>query len=353
MRVSIGCAACVACVACAPRSGALSRCTDPPVPSAITVAQRVPDRQEISIGPLVFEVTIARTAQLFYFVDQICRWSPHSHEQYARWADQQHLLGDREGRLLEVHKRLRVAYGGWGALDQAFASTRTIREAASVAAAAGPLSKADADAEVRVLESFEPLLAPVIDEGQSRLAAFRHEIGEQATALGRVLADIQTFAETYTASPIPLFLVVDPVAGTGGGGYNGGIAWVEVGDVASAIGTLSHEAVHVVLRERRPDIGASAAACGEGLDDETLNEGITYAVFPGMAYDGRHDPLAEDVEVARRRGRPATDPYVRDRRLGLALRPLLAATLASKSTLKSFFPKACAAWRSVAAEAWP
>jgi hypothetical protein len=204
-----------------------------------------------------------------------------------------------------------------------------------------------------VLESFEPLLAHMLDEGQPRLEAFRDLIEQRALGLGRVLGDLQAFAETYTPLPVPLFLVVDPVSHTGGGGYNGGVAWVEVSDTDSASGVLTHEAIHVVMRDRRGDIAASAAACGNGLDSETLNEGLDYAVSPGMLHDGNGDPLGEAVNAARKRGLPATDPYVRDQRLGLAVRPLMEAALARRDNLTSLLPKACEAWRSVVAEAWP
>jgi hypothetical protein len=293
------------------------------------------------------------TAQVFYFVDQISQWEPHYHKQYARWADEQHLVGRRERSLLDAHKRLRSTSGGWGALEQAFASPLSIREAAARAVALGLLTQADAEQEQAVLEAFEPLLARTIDQGQSRLEAFRALLVERGPTLGRVLSDVQALAETYTPQSIPLLLVTNPVGHTGGGGYNGGIVWVEVNDALGAIDTLTHEAIHVALLDRYGDIRATAAACGEGLDEETLNEAIAYAISPGLMHEGSVDRLGEAVEAARRRGQPATNQLVRDHRLGLALRPLVESTLARKDKLNRVLSGACGVWRGVAAEAWP
>jgi hypothetical protein len=302
---------------------------------------------------VTFEVSTARTAQVFYFVDQLSLWQPHAHKQFARWADEQHLIGDRERELLELHKRLRAKTRGWGALDKAFASPLEVRDAATRATSEGIVDATDAEQERAVLEAFSPLLAPTLDAGQPRLDALLAAIKERGAAFAGVLTDVQTFAGTYTPVPIPLFLVFDPVPHTGGGGYNGGVAWCEVAEVPSALQTLAHEALHVILRDRLHDIASAATSCGDGLGGETLNEGIDYAIAPGIIHDGNDDPLASAVDSARRQGKPATDMYLRYQRLGLALRPILAAALSHKETLQSFLPRACEAWKSMTAEPWP
>ena len=147
--------------------------------------------------------------------------------------------------------------------------------------------------------------------------------------------------------------MTNPVGRSGGGGYNGGNAWVEVNNTLEAIDTFTHEAIHVVLRDRVRDIRATATACGAGLDRETLNEGLDYAISPGMFHEGNGDPLGEAVDAARRRGQAATDQLVRDQRFGLALRPLLESALGRKEKLSAILPKACDAWRGVLAEPWP
>jgi hypothetical protein len=354
--VGISIVACVAFVACArpERAQSLSApASASPIREPSDAGQPFVDQRPVSLGPVTFQVTISRTAQVFYFVDQMSMWERHYHKQYAHWADERHLVGPGERSLLETHKRLRSTSGGWGALDQAFASPLSIRDAASRASTSGVLTQADAEQERTVLETFEPLLSLSIDEGQARLEAFRDLIVARAPGLGRVFTDLQAFAETYSPLPIPLFLVSDPVPHTGGGGYNGGIAWVEVSDAGDPLGVLTHEAIHVVLRDRGRDIRSTATVCGNGLDRETLNEGIVHAISPGIVHDGGGDPLGDAVDAARKRGQPATDQLVRDQRLALALRPLVESALARKDKLGAVLTQACDVWRGVVAEAWP
>jgi hypothetical protein len=346
--------ACLASIACArPERRQSVPATMMQISGPSDAGQEFVEQRSIALGPLTFQVTLSRTAQVFYFVDQMSLWGPHCHKQYARWADEQHLVGPAERSRLEAHKRLRSTTGGWGVLDQAFASPLSIRDATSRAVAVGLLTQADAEQERAVLETFEPNFSHTIDGGQARLEAFRDLIVERSPALGGVLSDLQAFAETYSPLPVSLFLVTDPVEHTGGGGYNGGIAWVEVNDLADALGVFEHEAIHVVLRDRDRDIRATATACGDGLDRETLNEGLDYAISPGILHEGSRDPLGETVDAARKHGQPATDPLVRDRRLGLALRPIVESALARKDKLGAVLMKACDVWRGVVAETWP
>ena len=354
MRRVLACFLCLSCLACAASARAPESIAVAPSASVAAAPPPAASAPEtIALGPVTLDLSIARTAQVFYFVDQLSIWSPHAHRQYVRWADEQHLVGDRERALLETHKRLRLANGSWGPFDRAFASRLSIADAATRAAADGLVSAKDADDERAILEAFQPLLARTLDEGQPRLEAFRDRLKERAPTIGRVLGDVQAMMETYTPTPIPLFIVYDPVPHTGGGGYNGGVAWVEVSDTDSAMSTLMHEAIHVVMRDREPQIAAGAASCGNGLDAETLNEGFDYAISPGIIHDENRDPLAASLDDARKRGKPATDLYVRYQRLGLAIRPLLESTLSTKAKLASLLPKACDAWRQLSSEPWP
>ena len=197
--------------------------------------------QRIVVGPLTFDVTIARTAQVFYLVDQISNWTVHTHTQYAHWAEEQRILGDRERSLLEQHKHLREATRGYGPLESAFVSTLSIAAAADRARLDGILSAEDARTEASVLQGFEPIVKRYLDDAQPRLEAFCDRLKEQANTIGPFLSDVQAFAGTYTPLPIPLFVAFSPTPG--GGGYNGGIAWVEVGDSYSALDTFMQRPV--------------------------------------------------------------------------------------------------------------
>jgi hypothetical protein len=64
---------------------------------------------------------------------------------------------------------------------------------------------------------------------------------------------------------------------------------------------------------------------------------------------GGGDPLADGVARDLAAHRTLRSAAVRDARLGLALRPLLAAALDGDDRLASFLPKACDAWQAVVA----
>ena len=83
------------------------------------------------------------------------------------------------------------------------------------------------------------------------------------------------------------------------------------------------------------------------LDLETLCEGIAYALSPGIYHSNipNSDPLHEQVMKDIKNGRSLHDPYVRFRRFGLALRPLLIEALQDEAqTIQTFLPRAIQIW---------
>ena len=121
------------------------------------------------------------------------------------------------------------------------------------------------------------------------------------------------------------FLVASPEAGSSGGGFNGGRLVLEVPeDEVTGRSTFVHELFHALLTPHRREVERAAAAC-PGLDAESLEEALSYAVAPGLASDGPGDPLAE--VVSRESSLPFSNSYARFRRFGLALRNPLSATL--------------------------
>src|SRR5437870_4770334 len=87
--------------------------TPPPPPPA-------PPSPPIVAGPIVLDITIARTAQLFHIVDQLSRWNPMAHLQYARWAVTEHALDDADRDKLKEHAALRKVRGWGSGFEHAF-----------------------------------------------------------------------------------------------------------------------------------------------------------------------------------------------------------------------------------------
>jgi hypothetical protein len=87
--------------------------------------------------------------------------------------------------------------------------------------------------------------------------------------------------------------------------------------------------------------------CDEAVDDATVEDGLAYALAPGILGADDGDLLRDLVDA----DHDATlrDPRVRAERLGLAVRTELSAALeGGHETIGSFMPKACDAWANVA-----
>ena len=86
----------------------------------------------------------------------------------------------------------------------------------------------------------------------------------------------------------------------------------------------------------------------EGLDGQTLNEGIAHALSPGLLHsEGENaDPLFRRAAEGLARGESLEKLSERYYRYALALRPLLKEALDDESqTWETFLPRAIDAWR--------
>jgi hypothetical protein len=310
----------------------------------------VPTRA-IPVGPVTLRVTISKTAQLFQIVDEMSQWSQGAHPQYRRWLEARGLLGEHEEALLSAHRKMRAT--GYGPLDEAFFTELDLTETVARAARLKLIPRWQIETEQKILTHFEPLLTPLLEEQQPTLLAFRNSIESESERLGQIFSDLAAFAERYAFATVPLFLIATTGPHEEGGGYNGGFMQVEVG--TGARGALIHELFHLVLDRQLPAIAAAARGCGHDLDAQLLDEGMAYALSPGIlgSLGSGVDELSAQVEDARKRGVPANDGSLRNHRLGLALRPLLESALVHRRTLAAFLPDACAAWKELLAEAWP
>jgi hypothetical protein len=126
----------------------------------------------------------------------------------------------------------------------------------------------------------------------------------------------------------------------------GGRLVVEV-PLADSMGTLLHESLHRLLENQKQRIHSAADAAA--LDATTLNEGIAYALYPGIMADiEQGDRLIEQLVRMQLRGTPASDSFLRFHLLAAVLRPSLKTALAHNETITTFLPRATTKWRSVA-----
>lgn len=108
---------------------------------------------------------------------------------------------------------------------------------------------------------------------------------------------------------------------------------------------LFHESLHVLLAPYLDEIKAAVEPAG--MRWQNLNEGIVYALAPGLTDNpAEADSLAEQVARYVVRGTPASDNYVQSYLIASVIRPVLRASLDAGETFSIFLPKAVAKWRA-------
>ena len=299
---------------------------------------------DIDFGRLVLSVSDSETAQLFHIVDQLSEWDQYAHRQYLRWGRAQN-FDDEDRALLQRHAALRRVRGWGKGFEQAFLVEDSIDAAAARAVRDQLLSSDEAAEEARILRHFAPKLSQLIRQRRDQITAFRTRLVAQRDALAPTISRLAQFAESPGVVRVPVFLVANPEEGSGGGGANGGRLVVETPG-PDPMAFLLHEALHFVLLPHADLIRKTAETAG--LTWQTLNEGIAYALAPGLVSDRPEtDLLVEALVRYVQRGTPASDAYMQFYSMAAVVRPVLQASLDRGETITTFLPKAIAKWLSL------
>jgi len=304
--------------------------------------------KSLDLGGLVLSVSDAPTAQIFHIVDQLSQWDVYTHKQYVRWAETTKLLDQQDRELLQQHAALRKKRGWGHGFEQTFLVDDSIENAAAKGIAAQFLSTEEANTERDLLLHFAPKLQSLLRQRQAEIAAFEEQLIAEQVRLTPLIVKLARFAEVKNPPTVTVFLVANTEERNGGGGANGGRLVVEVPLVplSDAMGTLLHESLHRLLEPQRPAIQSAAEAAA--LDFTMLNEGIAYALSPGITADiEQGDRLIEELVRMQLRGTPASNRYLQFHLVAAVIRPLLRAALADNETITTFLAKATAKWRSV------
>lgn len=297
-------------------------------------------------GPLTLQVVTSQSAQIFHVVDHLSGWTPYAHRQFRE--ELSGLSADDEA-LLKQHAAVRQRLG-YGALDQVFYAPRTLAASLDAASNEG-LSDADVAIERAVLQAFT-----------ARAEAMQKKFAPRVERLSMMLADDKATLTAFATEAsrffgggrvdLPVFLIASPGGpGTGGGGFNGGRLVVEVADEDVAAGVVLHEAWHAFADAHRVEL-MQAVTTVPGLDWETFSEGLAYAVVPGIYRfrSERDDYLTTKVREDRAAKKLyADDPFVRFRRVALALRPTVSDALTRGETWSTTVPHVLAVVRAVSA----
>lgn len=303
----------------------------------------------VEAGPLQLAIHVSPTANLFHLVDQVSEWSEFCHRQYGRW-----LRGSGGGldatdrRLLARYAEVRQRYGWGGGLEQSFYTDLDLVDALREGLESERLSRADTATLRDVLLQFEERSLELMDEHRETVLGFRAQIEARLGDLEELALQLQRFTGGAPGR-VPAFLIPNPDPNNFGGGYNGGRLTVEIATEFDVWPTFVHELMHAFLASRRGML-LQAAARVDGLDQQTLEEGIAYALAPGILQPDGRDTLAETVRRRAARGETLQNSLYRFHRYGLALRPALRDALGDpEGNLKAFLPRACALWREVLA----
>ena len=301
----------------------------------ICVAARA---QTVRAGPLAIEIHISRTAQIYHIVDQLSAWNEFSHPQYRKHFP----LDARDKRILLEHATLRGKYGWGRGLERVMYSTAGISAALNAGVSAKHITRKEAARERRVLKHFEKRIDLLLKEERPRLDSFAQRIVAQRAKLTEIAQKLSRFCHGVEVA-VPVYLIANPSDNYFGGGYNGGFLTLEIARKSDLYATFLHELMHAFLDPHKPLLKRTAHDA-RGLDTQTLDEGIAYAISPGIYHAGTS--LADRVKRDISEGRGfADDALVRFRRYGHALTPLMKDALQDgRATLKSFLPKAAEAW---------
>jgi hypothetical protein len=316
-----------------------SACPQQPSPAPVVV----------DAGALRIELEPSRTAHLFHVVDQIAQWDQFCHKQYlVAFADQDGKLDDADVAILRKHVSVRRRHGWGGGLEQTFYVGDDLEPALANGIAAHNLTADEAATEREVFAHFAARIDALRQAEQPRLDAFAQRLQQEQPRL-RALADKLARFTGVAHVTVPAFLIASPHDRDFGGGYNGGRLTLEIPRVYDALPSFEHECLHAFLNVKQKALTAMLEAAEPSLDWQTFNEGLAYALAPGLLRpDGAGDPLARDVAADTARGGRLDDGFVRFHRFGLALRPLLREALDDpKATVESFVPRAVDVWRAL------
>jgi hypothetical protein len=291
-------------------------------------------------------------------VDELAAWHPRAVNPYVIWAEKELPLDDAERALLAAHAKLRRKRR-WGAIDQAFDVEAAVDDAAKTAVDGKHLGAADAEAERTLLAHFAPRLMPLLEAQAGAVSSVETRFNEALSDFAPVATAVGRLCDVTDDVPVPVVLAPDPSPTDGGSRFESNVLVVEVTAADDPLQTLFHELFHALLMRRRSSFAIAAAKCDEPIDEETLQEGVAYALAPGLVHPAGSDPLADlvtSVEASAPgparstpgQGRRRAEPQVRDVRLALALRDDLRTALGSGDTLGTFLGRACDAWAQVA-----
>ncbi|MFQ5809847.1 MAG: S41 family peptidase [Armatimonadota bacterium] len=293
---------------------------------------------------LTFHVSYG--ANLFYVVDQISRWDPHTRTYYQDYWKKRFGATRQDLRTLEDYCVVRAQYP-WGKLEPVFYAGGDGRAARARLNKVAP--GVDARTGMRALEQFRPEFDQVWAE-----ADYLHEMTERLAA-GVTAEHKRSFDEAarlFGAQAVSLDVLAmwspEPLAG--GGGFNGGRIALEMPrgrPIERVLAVMFHEALHAFQEPRESQLDAFAQE--HDMPSGVMHEAVLYAIAPGVfaRRHGHTDPLPGQIAEMEAQDISPEDELYQIRKLALALEPVTDDYLRSGRTLEEYLPRVADAWQGL------
>jgi len=283
---------------------------------------------------LNFQVTYA--SNLFYVVDQLSRWDPHTRPYYREYWERRFGLAGEDLKVLDAYRRVRSLYF-WGVLEPAFYGPGNQR---SVQEKLNKIAGRDAKVLWQALEHFRPKFNRIWAEA-AYLLPMAKELASNATDQDKLLLEEVRNFFGATAMSIDVLALWSPEPKAGGGGYNGGRITLEMPQgrpLEQILAVLLHESLHAFQEARQQRMMAFATE--QGIPYEILHEAALYAMAPGLRAHrhGLPDPMPGQIAEMEKAGVSPEHTLLRIRKLAVALEPMTDAFLRKGKNLEEYLP---------------
>jgi hypothetical protein len=297
---------------------------------------------DIVVGDMTLHISDSWTAQVFHITDQLSDWSPYSHHQYIRWAKKSLRLTTEDSAVLSRYAAVRKGHRNSDDFDHSFLVDGSIEQATAAAVAQRRLSPDEGKQVQGCLLYFASRLALLRDTAKAQVNAFYRRYAVHRAAMDSFLQHILYFTESQDKITIPVFLVVNPEDGSGGGEANGGRLVIELQQHPDPLPFVAHESFHLLLVPHL--VTLKALADSANVDWQVINEGMAYAL-EGLLEDPDLLPgfLVQFIAA----GRTIADPYVKFYMAAIVFRPMMRKALADGKTISTFIPEVIAKWKTL------
>ncbi len=289
---------------------------------------------------LHFQVTYA--SNLFYVVDQLSRWDPHTRPYYREYWERRFGLAGEDLKVLDGYQKVRNRYP-WGVLEPAFygpANQRSVRQ--HLDRIAGRDSKVIWEALDHFRSKFDLIWAEAV-----YLLPMAKEVAANVTDKDKLLLEEVRNFFGATAMAIDVLALWSPEPKAGGGGYNGGRIALEMPQDRSLeriLAVLLHESLHAFQEAREQRM--TAFADEQGIPYEILHEAVLYAMAPGLRAHrhGLPDPMPGQIKEMEKAGVSPENTLLRIRKLAVALESVTNQYLRQREKVEEYLPILAKTW---------